>query len=151
MAYKYFPYDYSSLKKKTVNKYCYVEVKNCLSVPNMLLKLGGHNTKYQFIDDAAIAKCVYDHAVEEMREIGERNDVYAFDHADEITYEAWIAVIKYKSATLRTSRLTTLAAIKIQPFTGCDHHLKHLTFVRYFKLPCKFLRNKYHLYSSKRF
>ena len=58
--------DYSNLDIETVKEICLVESKNCVSVSDMLQKLSGQNSTYEFIDDPVMANLIYNYAKQEL-------------------------------------------------------------------------------------
>lgn len=131
-------HDYSKLKKEAVEEYCVVKSNYCLSVPNMMLKLGGANSKYWFIDDPVLAQILFDYGKQDVMSLAyEGNDIYYKDEINDITHESVLTVYNLKANQTSHRRLTTVGVIKIKPFFGSRHPNSHLTVVRYFHLPCK--------------
>lgn len=128
--------DYSNVKQDVVEDHCLVRTKS-LGTASMMLKLGGLNSQYMFIEDPILAELIYQHAVADLNELVAENDVYFKDEKSEIIYEAVLRVVYFKHESQRVPALTTVGAIKVKPFLGARHPNSELTFVRIFNIPCK--------------
>ena len=124
-------------KTETIKEICLVESKNCLSVSNMLLKLGGHNSQFEFFEDQAFANEVYETGKKDLVDMGMKHNIYYVEGITEGNVEALLSVVHYKRSKLQRSRLVVLACLKAN-YIPAQFGVKPLTFVRFFHLPCKY-------------
>lgn len=131
--------DFSDLEKDIVLEEFMVKEKNCISVPNMLAKLGGYQSAYRFISDTPMAEMLYQKARDDIENLAFYQEIHYTKKHISVISEAILSVVRYKRGDVSRPRLTTVAALKIKPFFGMQSDLANLTFVRFFDLPCKCL------------
>lgn len=129
--------DFSMVEKDTVIEHFMIEEKNCMSVPSMLVKLGGYGSFYKFISDTTMAEMIFNKGREDLKNLDLFHDVYFNKKHQSIISEAEISVVHYKRGKMSRPRLTTVAVIMIKPFFAMEWEHSNLTFVRLFHLPCK--------------
>ena len=129
--------DYSGLDIETVKSICLVKEKNCVTVPEILILLSGHESTFEFFADPVLADIIFDFGKQEMIDLSMVNDVYYYDYKEEATYEAYLCVIHYKMSKLQKARLVVVACLKEDYYEPGVARSDMLNFVRMYHLPCK--------------
>ena len=58
--------DYSGLDIETVKSICLVKEKNCVTVPEILILLSGHESTFEFFAYPVLADIIFDFGKQEM-------------------------------------------------------------------------------------
>ena len=126
-----------SVPRERINNLFLCENKNCMSITNMLVKLGGHNAKFEFCSDPNLAEVIYSKGVNDMIALGLDHNIFFFDKKEDSEMQAQLCVVHYKRSKLSRARLVVVGCLRIN-FSKRHGVTSPLIFVRLFHLPCKY-------------